>query len=116
MTDIDIEEAVNYYKTPRGENPNSPNRLRFDSLDKVMAFDAFHLTEYLLTQPLMIIIGDKVGVFSSYRDGYELFNKATSIKKHLHVVKGASHYDLYDQPQATGEALKHIIPFFKENL
>lgn len=116
MTDIDIEEAVEYYRTPRGENPNSPNRLRFDSLDKAMAFDAFHLADHLLTQPLMIIIGDKVGAFGSYRDGYELFNKAASTKKYLHVVKGASHYDLYDQPQATGEALEHIIPFFKENL
>jgi fermentation-respiration switch protein FrsA (DUF1100 family) len=81
-----------------------------------LAFDAFHLAEYLLTQPLMIIIGDKVGAFGSYRDGYELFNKAASTKKYLHVVKGASHYDLYDQPKATGEALEHIIPFFKENL
>lgn len=116
MMDIDIEEAVEYYRTPRGGHPNSPNHLRFDSLDKAMAFDAFHLAEYLLTQPLMIIIGDKVGAFGSYRDGYELFNKAASTKKYLHVVKGASHYDLYDQPQATSEALEYIIPFFKENL
>ena len=107
---------MDYYKTPRGENPNSPNRLRFDSLDKVIAFDAFHLAEHLLTQPLMIVIGDKVGAFGSYRDGYELFDRAASTNKHLHVVKGASHYDLYDQPQAIGEALEHIIPFFKENL
>ncbi len=116
MNDIDIREAVDYYKTPRGESPNSPNRLRFDSLDKVIAFDAFHLAEHLLTQPLMIIVGDKVGAFGSYRDGYELFNKAASQNKHLHVVQGASHYDLYDQPKATGEALEHLIPFFKENL
>lgn len=116
MTDIDVEEAVEYYRTPRGEHPNSPNRLRFDSLDKAMAFDAFHLAEYLLTQPLMIVIGSKAGAFGSYRDGYELFNKAASTKKYLHVVEGASHYDLYDQPKATDEALEHIIPFLKENL
>ncbi len=116
MNDIDIIEAVDYYKTPRGASPNSPNRLRFDSLDKVIAFDAFHLADHLLTQPLMIIVGDKVGAFGSYRDGYELFNKAASQNKHLHVVQGASHYDLYDQPKATGEALEHLIPFFKENL
>lgn len=116
VNDIDIIEAVDYYKTPRGESPNSPNRLRFDSLDKVIAFDAFHLAEHLLTQPLMIIVGDKVGAFGSYRDGYELFNKAASQNKHLHVVQGASHYDLYDRPKATNEALEHLIPFFKKNL
>lgn len=116
MNDIDIIEAIDYYKTPRGQSPNSPNRLRFDSLDKVIAFDAFHLAEYLLTQPLMIIVGDRPGAFGSYRDGYELFNKAASQDKHIHVVQGASHYDLYDQPKATGEALEQLIPFFRKHL
>lgn len=116
MNDIDIEQAIDYYKTPRGQSPNSPNRLRFDSLDKAMAFDAFHLAEQLLTQPLMIVVGDRVGAFGSYRDGYELFNRAASQDKQIHVVRGASHYDLYDQPQATGEALEQIIPFFRKHL
>lgn len=116
MNDIDIEQAIDYYKTPRGQSPNSPNRLRFDSLDKAMAFDAFHLAEQLLTQPLMIVVGDRVGAFGSYRDGYELFNRAASQDKQIHVVQGASHYDLYDQPQATGEALEQIIPFFRKHL
>lgn len=116
MNDIDIVEAVDYYKTPRGQSSNSPNLLRFDSLDKVMAFDAFHLAEHLLTQPLMVIVGDRVGAFGSYRDGYELFNRAASQDKHIHVVQGASHYDLYDQPKATGEALEQLIPFFRKHL
>lgn len=116
MDDIDIEQAVDYYKTPRGQNPNSPNKLRFDSLDRVLAFDAFHLAEHLLTQPLMIVVGDRVGAFGSYRDGYELFDRAASQHKHLHVVKGASHYDLYDRPEATSEALEQLIPFFRKHL
>jgi len=74
------------------------------------------LADHLLTQPLHIVIGDKVGAFGSYRDGYELFNKAASTKKTLQVVAGASHYDLYDQPEATGKALEQVIPFFKEHL
>lgn len=116
MNDIDIEQAVDYYRTPRGRSACSPNRLRFDSLDKAIAFDAFHLAEHLLTQPLMIIVGDRVGAFGSYRDGYELFNRAASRDKQLHVVRGASHYDLYDQPEATGEALEQLVPFFRKHL
>lgn len=116
MNDIDIKEAVEYYRTPRGQSPNSPNLLRFDSLDKVIAFDAFHLADHLLTQPLMIIVGDRVGAFGSYRDGYELFNRAASVEKQIHVVEGASHYDLYDRPEATGEALDQLIPFFRKHL
>jgi len=62
------------------------------------------------------VIGDKVGAFGSYRDGYELFNKAASKDKSIQVVSGASHYDLYDIPEYTSQALDKIIPFFKKNL
>ncbi|WP_410221128.1 alpha/beta hydrolase [Pedobacter sp.] len=116
ITDIDVIEAVDYYTTPRGQHPCSPNKLLFSGLAPAVGFDAFHLAEYLLTQPLHIVIGDKVGAFGSHRDGYELFNKAASTKKSLQIVAGASHYDLYDKPEATGKALEQIIPFFKEHL
>lgn len=116
LTDLDVVEAVEYYQTPRAQHPNSPNHLRFDSLDKAMAFDAFHLADHLLTQPLLVIAGDRVGAFGSYKDAYELFNKAASQDKTIYIVKGASHYDLYDGPEATAEALTRIIPFFKANL
>ncbi|MYX42997.1 alpha/beta hydrolase, partial [Streptomyces sp. SID89] len=74
------------------------NKLRFSGLEAAFGFDAFHLAEVLLTQPLQIIVGDVPGGFGSYRDGFELFDRARSEKKDIFVVKGASHYDLYDQP------------------
>ncbi|MGE8511829.1 MAG: alpha/beta hydrolase [Chryseobacterium culicis] len=116
INDVDIIEAVDYYQTPRGQHPNSPNHLRVDSLDKAMAFDAFHLADLLLTQPLHIVIGDKVGAFGSYRDGFELFNKSASKQKSIQVVQGASHYDLYDGEEATKRALEEIVPFFNKYL
>lgn len=87
-----------------------------DSLDKAIAFDAFHLAELLLTQPLHIVIGDKVGAFGSYRDGFELFRKAASKQKSIQVVQGSSHYDLYDVPEYTAQELAEIIPFSKNIL
>ena len=116
INDIDIVEAVDYYTTARGQQPGSPNKLYFTGLAPAFGFDAFHLVDHLLTQPLMIIAGEKPGAFGSYRDAYELFNKAASKNKTLHIVPEASHYELYDQPKATGEALAQLIPFFKENL
>lgn len=116
LNDIDIVEAVDYYTTPRGQHPNSPNKLLFSGLAPAVAFDAFHLADHLLTQPLHIVIGDKVGAFGSYRDGFELFNKAASKDKSIQVVSGASHYDLYDIPEYTSQALGKIIPFFKKHL
>lgn len=116
ITDFDTLEAIDYYRTPRGEHPRSCNKLRFTSIGSLIVFDAFHLANQLLTQPLLVVVGDKVGSFGSYRDGFELFNKAASTNKKMHIVKGASHYDLYDRPEATNEALGQIIPFFQENL
>lgn len=116
MEEFDLLEAIDYYRTPRGQHPNSCNKLLFTSMSNMIMFDAFHLAEYFLTQPLLIIIGDKVGGFGSYRDGFDLYNKAASTNKKMHIVKGASHYDLYDQPNATGEALEKLVPFFQENL
>lgn len=116
ITDIDIVEAVDYYRTQRGQQPGSPNKLRFTSINGAFAFDAFHLADQLLTQPLQIIIGSVPGGFGSYRDGYELFYKARSAKKGLHVVQGASHYEMYDNPKYVDEAMGVLGPFFGENL
>ncbi|MCW9706391.1 alpha/beta hydrolase [Fodinibius salsisoli] len=116
ITDIDIVEAVKYYCTPRGQHPNSPNKLRFTSMDAVLAFDAFHLAEQLLTQPLQIVIGNVPGGFGSYRDGFDLYNRAASNNKDLLVVEGASHYDLYDQPEYVNQAVEQLESFFGENL
>lgn len=116
INDIDIVEAVDYYTTPRAQQPGSPNKLYFAGLAPAFAFDAFHLADLLLTQPLHVVIGDKVGAFGSYRDGFELFNKAASKNKTLQVIPNTSHYELYDQPEATGKALEQLIPFFKKHL
>jgi fermentation-respiration switch protein FrsA (DUF1100 family) len=80
MTDIDLVEAVDYYRTLRGQSPNSPNKLKFTSTDSIIGFDAFHLAESLLTQPLQIIVGGVQGAFGSYKDGHELYNRAASEK------------------------------------
>ncbi|NKR70172.1 alpha/beta hydrolase [Rhodococcus hoagii] len=116
IEDVDIEQAIDYYKTPRGAAEGSPNKLLFSGLEAVMGFDAFHLVDRLLTQPLQVICGDVPGAFGSHRDGFELFYKARSQKKHLLVIPGATHYDLYDQPGPTGKAIAQLQAFFDENL
>lgn len=116
MEELDLLEAIDYYRTPRGEHPNSCNKLLFTSMSGLVMFDAFHLAEYYLTQPLLVIVGDKVGGFGSYRDGFDLYNKAASTNKKMHIVKNASHYDLYDQPNATNEALEYLTAFFQSNI
>lgn len=116
LTDIDFVGAVDYYRTPRGQHPGSPNKLRFSSLAPSVGFDPYHLAEHLLTQPLQIIIGNRAGAFGAYRDGYELFDRAASSKKNLYIIQGASHYDLYDIPEYVDQAVEKLNTFYTENM
>lgn len=115
--DVDLTEAIDYYMTQRGQKPGSPNKLNLTSTLPVFAWDAFHLADKLLTQPLQVIVGGgQAGAFGSYRDGFELFNKARSAEKDILVVPGATHYDLYDQPEPVAQALAKLETFFSKNL
>ncbi|MFT4256228.1 MAG: alpha/beta hydrolase [Pseudoxanthomonas sp.] len=116
LDDIDIVEAVQYYTTPRGRQPGSPNKLRFTSTGAAVGWDAFHFAEVLLTQPLHIVIGSVPGGFGSYRDGLELYDRARSSQKSIQIVEGMNHYDLYDNPEATGQALAQLAPFYRKHL
>lgn len=116
VVDRDPVEATEYYRTPRGQKPNGLNRSVPSHQAAAVGWDAFHLAEVLLTQPLCIVVGDKVGAFGAYRDGCEIHARAASKKKELVVVEGWSHYDLYDKAEPVAQALARLIPFYKEHL
>ncbi|MBB4845608.1 fermentation-respiration switch protein FrsA (DUF1100 family) [Paucibacter oligotrophus] len=115
IADIDVLEATDYYRN-RNPQANSGTRMLFSHAATNIAWDAFAFAETLLTQPMMVVFGDKPGGFGAYRDGMEIYGRAASKDKHLVVVEGWSHYDLYDQPEPVGIALAKVIPFLKERL
>ncbi len=114
--DIDVIEAYDYYCTPRGESANGKARFEAAHGANAIGWDAFHLAEELLDQPLLVVVGDKQGAFGAYRDGHEIYERAASTDKELVVLEDVSHYDLYDRPNGAGEALKKVIPFFDAKL
>ncbi|WP_423815592.1 alpha/beta hydrolase [Pseudomonas putida] len=116
VNDIDVLEATDYYKTPRGHAEHGPTSFLFSRRAAAVDWDAFHLAEVLLTQPLLVVIGDKPGGFGAYRDGQEISGRAASKAKELLVLPNTSHYELYDQPQATAKALEGVVPFFRKHL
>ena len=117
QTERDVFEATDYYKTPRGQSLGGPARMLFSHAQKTLAWDAFAFAELLLTQPVMIVVGQKVGSFGAFRDGMEIYGRATASKdRQLVSLENASHYDLYDKPEAVGPALEKAIPFFKQHL
>ncbi|MET8695261.1 alpha/beta hydrolase [Streptomyces bauhiniae] len=113
---IDVAEATEYYKTPRGAHPHGTNLWLFSSLAPTVGFDAYHLADKLLTQPLLLIVGNKPGEFGAYRDAFTVFDLAASKDKELVVIPDVSHYDLYDKPEAVQPALDALIPFFNKHL
>lgn len=116
LNDIDVLEATEYYKTARGQQPNGATSGLFSFNSAAMGWDAFLHAEVLLTQPLLVVIGDKPGGFGAYRDGWEIYGRAASQSKEIFVAEGWSHYDLYDKPEPVALALEKIVPFFREHL
>ena len=115
ITDIDVLEATDYYRK-RNPQANSGTRMLFSHAATNLAGDAFAFAETLLTQPMMVVFGDKPGGFGAYRDGMEIYGRAASKDKHLVVAEGWSHYDLYDKPEAVAIAMAQVVPFFNKHL
>lgn len=115
ITDIDVLEATDYYRN-RNPHANSGTRMLFSHAATNLAWDAFAFAETLLTQPMMVVFGDKPGGFGAYRDGMEIYGRAASKDKHLVVAEGWSHYDLYDKPEAVAMAMAQVVPFLKQHL
>ncbi|HBP5515960.1 alpha/beta hydrolase [Pseudomonas aeruginosa] len=116
LTDIDVLEATEYYKSARGQQPHGATSGLFSFNSAAIAWDAFAYAETLLTQPLLVVIGDKPGAFGAYRDGWEIYGRAASAAKQIFVAEGWSHYDLYDKPEPVALAMAQVAPFFKEYL
>ena len=112
---IDVLEATDYYRN-RCPAEGSGTRMLVSHAASAIAWDAFAFAETLLTQPMMVVFGDKPGGFGAYRDGMEIYGRAASKNKELVVVEGWSHYDLYDKPEPVRLALEKLVPFLKTHL
>lgn len=106
----DLQEAADYYLTPRGQHRNAPNKMLLTSLSAQAAFTGFDRVD-LLNKPVMIVAGSAAG---SLWHSKELHAKAPGPKDFV-IVEGASHMDFYDR-DALKVATHHLSPFFKRTL
>jgi fermentation-respiration switch protein FrsA (DUF1100 family) len=109
----DLEEAWEYYHTPRAEYPTAPGWATGRSLTQIIPYDAYTMADVYLTQPLQIVVGSEAG--SKWMSD-DLFKRAASKDKHLHVVQGSNHMKLYDVPKYVDEAVSVLGPFFERIL
>lgn len=103
-----LREGYDYYRTPRGQHPNSKGRFLMTSLDKMYAFSTFHLLPMLLTQPLLLVAGSEADtkVFS------EQAHALATGPKELLIIDGATHMALYDTPAYVDQAVARLAAFF----
>jgi uncharacterized protein len=115
ITDREVLDAVDFYRTPRGYSEHSTNRLLTRSIALMLGYDAFHLVDELLTQPVQVVVGGRIGTTGSYADGHLLWERAPH-KEELVVVEGAGHYDMYDKPQYVDQAVRTLESFYGKHL
>ena len=115
ITDRDLLDAIDFYRTPRGFNEHSTNRRYFTSLAPMIGFDAFHMVGELLTQPVEVIVAGRLGTTFSFADGQTLFEKSSN-RQGFHVIEGAGHYDMYDKEPYVSEAVDNLDGFFRRYL
>jgi len=103
-----LREGYDYYRTPRGQHPNSKGLFLMSSMDKMFAFSTYPLIPTLLTQPLLLIAGSEADT-KIYSDEVLALSMGP---KELFVVEGATHISLYDKPEYVGQAVKKLATFF----
>jgi uncharacterized protein len=115
LTDIDTTQAITFYRTDRGRNEHSTNRRLSRSDPLLLGYDAYHMVDQLMTQPLQIILAGRIGNTGSYESGMQLWKLAPN-PFDLIVIEGAGHYEMYDEPEYVDAAVDRLATFYTDNL
>ncbi|AXB41606.1 alpha/beta hydrolase [Amycolatopsis albispora] len=115
LSDVDTTQAITYYRTERGGHERSTNRrlARGDAL--LLGYDAYHLVDPLMTQPLQVILAGRLGNTGSYESGMRLWELAPN-PVDLMVIEGAGHYEMYDEPEYVDAAVTRLAAFYSAHL
>lgn len=109
----ELRQAWEYYHTPRAECATAPGFATLRSLNQIITYDAYHMANVYLTQPIQVVAGSIAG--SKWMSD-DLFDRAASADKSFHIVEGANHMDLYDGQRFVDEAVSVLAPFFQTKL
>lgn len=111
-TPRDLREASDYYLTPRAQHPRAQNKMLYPSFPRVLTFDAFHLADIFLKQPVLLIAGDKAGsLWHTQRLDKLIGGAAKKI-----IVPNGAHMDFYDNETYVGPAAQDVAEFMNQHL
>jgi fermentation-respiration switch protein FrsA (DUF1100 family) len=111
-TPVMYREGYEYYRTARGQHPNSPGRSVFSGLPAQMAFFAFDQAETISPRPMLMIAGGNADSLYFSENAYQKGKQP----KELFLVPGATHIDMYDKPQYVTPAVQKLTVFFRQHL
>ncbi|MDQ2150149.1 alpha/beta hydrolase [Alcaligenaceae bacterium C4P045] len=111
-TPVMYREGYEYYKTGRGQHPNSPTRAVFSSLPAQMSFFAFDQIETIAPRPILMIAGANADSLYTSKNAIE----KASEPKELFLISEATHIDMYDKPQYVTPAVGKLSAFFRSAL
>ncbi|MFC6446599.1 alpha/beta hydrolase [Shinella zoogloeoides] len=109
----ELREAWEYYHTPRAECTTAPGFATLRSLNQIITYDAYHMADVYLTQPILSVVGSVAG--SKWMSD-DLLARAASTDKAMHIVESANHMSLYDGKSYVDEAVSVLAPFFRAKL
>ena len=115
ITDVDTLQAIEFYRLPPARNEYSTNRRLRRSDPLLLGYDAFHLVDPLLSQPLQVIVAGRRGNTDQYESGMALWDMAPN-PVDLFVVDGAGHYEMYGVPHHVDAAVARLLAFYDAHL
>ncbi|MFC5063764.1 alpha/beta hydrolase [Actinomycetospora atypica] len=115
IDDVDTLQAITYYRTGRGGSEHSTNRRLSRGDPLLLGYDAYHLVDPLMTQPLQVVLAGRAGSTGSYESGMRLWGLAPR-PVDLMVVEGAGHYEMYDVPEYVDAAVARLVEFYRDHL
>ncbi|KAH6961928.1 X-Pro dipeptidyl-peptidase protein [Ilyonectria sp. MPI-CAGE-AT-0026] len=111
----EARDIYEYYLTPRAQHPNSPNKMLLRSMQLLMTFDPWYLADIYLTQPVLIVAGEKATTrWHSEKLFRVLDGKNKDLKKV--IMPNGGHIDFYDQEGYVSPTVTEIADFFKSRV
>ncbi|WP_199199309.1 alpha/beta hydrolase [Amycolatopsis sp. CA-128772] len=102
-------EGFDYYRTGRGFHPRSATGFTWDSLDRIVAFDAGRFAGLIAPRPLLMVVGTEAVTA-------RMSTEVAGGPEQLRWIEGATHVDLYDREQYVGPALDELAGFYAAHL
>jgi fermentation-respiration switch protein FrsA (DUF1100 family) len=108
----DMLDTHEYYFTSRGQHPNSQNKMALRSVPLVMGWDAWGFADVLLTQPLLIVVGEgSANKWHADRLFELLSGKNKGLKRVVRL--NAYHIDFYDKEEYVNPTIEEINTLFE---